>query len=110
MVCDRGINARVEKSQEVKRAGGVGMVLVNTSPNSLNADLHFVPTVHLADTDRTAVRTYAATAGASASLSQGLASVGTGNAPLIASFSSRGPLIAGDGNLLTPSSWTVSQT
>ena len=28
-------------------AGGVGMILVNTSANSLNADFHFVPTVHL---------------------------------------------------------------
>ena len=27
------------------------MILLNTSPNSINADFHFVPTVHLADTD-----------------------------------------------------------
>ena len=29
VVCDRGVNTRVEKSDEVKRAGGRGMVLVN---------------------------------------------------------------------------------
>ncbi len=50
VVCDRGVNARVSKSQAVLQAGGVGMLLLNTSPNSINADLHFVPTVHLADT------------------------------------------------------------
>ena len=102
VVCDRGVIARVEKSQEVKRAGGVGMVLTNTNVNSLNADLHAVPTVHLGVADRAAVRAYAATAAATASLSQGVATVGQVTAPLMASFSSRGPLLAGSGNLLKP--------
>ena len=102
VVCDRGVNARTEKSQEVKRAGGIGMVLVNTGANSINADLHFVPTVHLDVSARAALNAYAATAGATASLSQGVASVGLVNAPLMASFSSRGPLLAGAGNLLKP--------
>ena len=30
VVCDRGANARVNKSLAVKEAGGVGMILVNT--------------------------------------------------------------------------------
>jgi hypothetical protein len=64
--CDRGVNARVDKSAAVKEAGGVGMIMTNTSPNSLNADLHTVPTVHLADTDRPAIVAYIASAGASA--------------------------------------------
>ncbi|MBC7727835.1 MAG: S8 family peptidase [Microbacteriaceae bacterium] len=103
VVCERGVNARTEKSAEVKRAGGVGMILVNTNVNSLNADLHPVPTVHLAVPARAPVQAYAATAGATARLSQGvLAPTGTVNAPLMAAFSSRGPLRAGDGNLLKP--------
>jgi hypothetical protein len=32
VVCTRGVNARIDKSFEVKRAGGVGMVLVNPGP------------------------------------------------------------------------------
>ena len=52
VVCDRGVNARTEKSLAVQFAGGIGMILVNTSPNSVNADLHFVPTIHLQNTDR----------------------------------------------------------
>ena len=67
VVCDRGVTGRINKSLAVQEAGGVGMILVNTSPNSLNADFHSVPTVHLADTDRAAVKAYAATAGATAS-------------------------------------------
>ena len=70
VVCDRGVNARVNKSLAVQQAGGVGMILVNTSVNSINADFHFVPTVHLPDTDRAAVKAYAATAGATATINQ----------------------------------------
>ena len=62
VVCDRGVTARVNKSLAVQEAGGVGMILINTSVNSLNADFHFVPTVHLQSTDRAAVKAYAATA------------------------------------------------
>ena len=43
VVCDRGVVDRVAKSAEVKRAGGIGMVLVNLTENSRDADLHAVP-------------------------------------------------------------------
>ena len=101
VVCDRGTNARVSKSQAVLQAGGVGMLLLNLSPNSLNADLHFVPTVHLADTVAASVHAYAATAAATASIAQATLTYTT-PAPFTASFSSRGPLRAGAGNLLKP--------
>jgi len=101
VVCDRGVNARVNKSLAVKEAGGIGMILVNTSPNSINADFHSVPTVHLADTDRAAVKAFAAGTGATATISQAQI-VFNVPAPFTASFSSRGPLRAGNGNLLKP--------
>ena len=101
VVCDRGTNDRVDKSRAVQEAGGVGMILTNTSPNTLNADIHFVPTVHVADTVRAAIRAYAATAGATASFSKGVGSTGA-TAPDVASFSSRGPALAGGGDLLKP--------
>jgi hypothetical protein len=101
VVCERGVNARVNKSLAVAQAGGVGMILVNTSPNSLNADFHSVPSVHLADTARAAVEAYAATAGATAKINKAFADFTT-PAPFTASFSSRGPLRAGNGDLLKP--------
>jgi subtilisin family serine protease len=101
VLCDRGTNARVNKSLAVQEAGGVGMVLVNTSPNSLNADFHFVPTVHLQNTDRPAVKAYAATQGPTATINKATI-VYNVPAPLTASFSSRGPLRAGNGDLLKP--------
>ncbi len=100
VLCDRGVNARIEKSLEVKQAGGIGMVMTNTAPIGTNADLHFVPTVHLESTDRAAVKAYAATAGATATISKG--TITTVPAPFMAGFSSRGPLLAGDGDILKP--------
>jgi Subtilase family/Fibronectin type-III domain/Peptidase inhibitor I9/PA domain len=101
VVCDRGTNARVNKSLAVQQAGGVGMILVNVTPNTLNADFHSVPTVHLKDTDRAAIKAYAATPGATATIAQA-SIVLTAPAPFTASFSSRGPLLAGGGDLLKP--------
>lgn len=101
VVCDRGVSARVNKSLAVMDAGGVGMVLVNTSVNSLNGDFHSIPTVHLQSTDRAAVKAYAATAGATATVNAATVTY-TDPAPFTASFSSRGPLIAGGGDLLKP--------
>jgi hypothetical protein len=101
VLCDRGVNARVAKSQAVKDAGGVGMVLANVTPNSLNADFHFVPTVHVADTARAALKAYAATTGATARIAQSTILFNV-PAPQTAAFSSRGPLTAGGGDLLKP--------
>jgi len=101
VVCERGVNARVNKSLAVQQAGGVGMILVNTSVNSINADFHFVPTVHLPVDNRVAVETYAGTAGATATINQSTI-VFNAPAPFTASFSSRGPLRAGGGDVLKP--------
>jgi hypothetical protein len=101
VACDRGVNARINKSLAVQAAGGVGMILLNTSVNSLNADFHFVPTVHLQSTDRAAVQAYAGTPGAMATINQATL-VFNAAAPFTASFSSRGPLTAGGGDILKP--------
>jgi hypothetical protein len=101
VLCDRGVTARVNKSFAVQEAGGAGMVLVNVTPGSTNADFHYVPSVHLADTFRAAVKAYAATPGATATINQATI-VYDVPAPFTASFSSRGPLRAGGGDVLKP--------
>jgi subtilisin family serine protease len=101
VLCDRGVNARVDKSREVLNKGGVGMILVNVTPGSLNADFHFVPTVHLSDTNRAALKAYVATASPTATINQSTV-VFNAPAPFTAAFSSRGPLTAGGGDLLKP--------
>ncbi len=101
VVCERGVNARINKSLAVKDAGGVGVILINTSTNSINADFHFLPTVHLQADALAPVETYAATAGATATIAKGTITF-TDPAPFTAAFSSRGPLRAGAGDLLKP--------
>ncbi|MBP8947879.1 MAG: S8 family serine peptidase [Candidatus Promineofilum sp.] len=101
VVCERGVTARVNKSLAVQQAGGVGMILVNPAAQSLNADFHVIPTVHLQNTDKAAVEAYAATPGATATINPASFNYST-PAPYTASFSSRGPLTAGAGDLLKP--------
>ncbi|MDR6905950.1 subtilisin family serine protease [Agromyces sp. 3263] len=101
VLCDRGENARVNKSRAVAEAGGIGMVLVNTAPDNVVADFHAVPTVHVADTERGALKAYAATAGATATIAKGEVNLDA-PAPTVAAFSSRGPSSAAGGDLLKP--------
>ncbi|MDV3222645.1 S8 family serine peptidase, partial [Intrasporangium sp.] len=101
VLCERGATARTNKSLAVREAGGAGMVLVNTSTSSINADFHYVPTVHLDSDVYAEVKAYAGTAGATATIN--VATLTTDEpAPFTASFSSRGPLRAGGGDLLKP--------
>ena len=103
VLCDRGVNARVEKSDTVRLAGGVGMVLRNLTEGSLNADLHSVPTVHVNHTDGPLIKSYidGAAGAATAQLSQAVVNT-SAPAPDVAAFSSRGPSLAGGGDLLKP--------
>ena len=47
VLCERGTIGRVDKSAAVAAADGVGMVLANTGPGTVDADFHSVPTVHV---------------------------------------------------------------
>ncbi len=102
VVCDRGTNPRVEKSQEVQEAGGVGMILVNTTPDSLEADFHRLPTVHIdAEFRNDLLSALASDPGVTATLvGENLAEEGIPS-PQIAAFSGRGPL-AGAADILAP--------
>ncbi|HYE66314.1 MAG TPA: S8 family serine peptidase [Pyrinomonadaceae bacterium] len=106
VLCERGgaapLNARVDKSFAVQEAGGVGTVIANITANTLNPDLHVIPTVHVDHLAYPAIRAYIAANGASASaiISQGIVNTSVA-APLIAAFSSRGPSLA-TGDQLKP--------
>lgn len=103
VLCDRGVNPRVEKSQTVQDAGGIGMVLRNITASTLNADVHFVPTVHVDHIDGLAIKSYVDTAGSSATAQLSRAVFNDdAPAPDVASFSSRGPSRAGGGDILKP--------
>ncbi|WP_433359287.1 S8 family serine peptidase [Streptosporangium sp. CA-115845] len=99
--CVRGVTARVDKSAEVKRAGGVGMVLGNPSDQDTGADVHAVPTVHINTPDTEKVLAYAATPGATVTLLPSSSTEGV-EYPQIAGFSSRGPSLSNNGDLIKP--------
>ena len=105
VVCDRGVIARVDKSAEVKRVGGVGMVLANTSRSSLDSDVHTIPTVHVDEVAGAAIKSYVNTAGAQATVAFETGDTTGGSptpVPQIAGFSSRGPALANGSDLLKP--------
>jgi len=106
VVCDRGVNARLDKSFEVKRAGGVGMVLANVGPNSLNGDYHAVPATHITDVDGAAVKAYITSAGANATAKivplTAAELLAAPQVPEITDFSSRGPSTTTGGDILKP--------
>ena len=104
VVCDRGVSARVDKSAEVKRVGGAGMVLLNTSAaaNSLVADFHSVPSIHLPLATRASIYAYGTANGAAATGTiSPPATPPAVVAPVMADFSSRGPSLA-NLNILKP--------
>ncbi|WP_281964725.1 cell wall-binding repeat-containing protein [Serinicoccus marinus] len=103
VICTRGTNARVEKSETVEAAGGVGMILANnTNDESLNGDFHSVPTIHVNGTAGDAIKEYEAS---DPNPMATISASGEGpeiTVPEMAGFSSYGPAIAGGGDLLKP--------
>lgn len=104
VVCDRGVIDRTAKSAEVKRAGGVGMILVNVTASSEDVDLHAVPTVHVNPPASQEIKDKVT---ANPDILVALVDHDTTGLPVdpqpqIAGFSSRGPLGATGSDLLKP--------
>lgn len=92
VLCERGAIARVAKGYAVYLAGGAGMILFNANDGqSLNTDTHWVPAVHINNTNGLVIKDYIATAGASAVAQITAGEKTTVDAPWMAGFSSRGP-------------------
>jgi subtilisin family serine protease len=108
VVCERGVNDRVDKSKAVKRAGGVGMILANVEPGSLDADFHSVPTIHVADDDSPKIFRYIKRSQkrhvkATAAFVLGDATHKKPTpVPQVSEFSSRGPALANGSDILKP--------
>lgn len=105
VVCTRGEYDRVAKSEEVARAGGVGMILANPTPNSLDADFHSVPTVHVDEVAAEKIWDYIDTYSEEAPT----AAIKLGNltkkqtpVPQVAGFSGRGPASMVEGDMIKP--------
>jgi subtilisin family serine protease len=93
VVCQRGVTARVAKSEAVFNAGGVGMIMhENSDAGSLFSDSHFVPSVHVDQTPGLAIKAYVAANPGTATATLVAPQVSTWPyAPSMTDFSSRGP-------------------
>ena len=100
--CQRGVYDRTAKSAEVKRAGGIGMLLVNKTGSSIDLDEHSVPTVHLDAPAWDATYAYAATPGATVTFTKGNTAGPSPAVPVLAGFSSHGPVQADGNDILKP--------
>ena len=104
VVCDRGVTGRVQKGEVVAALGAGGMVLANDEPSgdSLNADAHALPAVHISFDDGVVLKEWmAGVTGEQASLSGGIEVISDDVADIMAAFSSRGPNRAVD--IVSPS-------
>ncbi|XP_030523163.1 subtilisin-like protease SBT1.6 [Rhodamnia argentea] len=94
VICDRGSSARVSKGLVVQKAGGVGMILANGMSNGegLVGDAHVIPTAALGANEGDAVKSYIlSTANPTATIDFRGTQIGIKPAPVVASFSGRGP-------------------
>ncbi|KAJ8767622.1 hypothetical protein K2173_018180 [Erythroxylum novogranatense] len=102
VLCQRGGKiARIDKGKEVKRAGGVGMILMNDKPDGYStlADVHVLPSSHVAYADGRAIRAYINTQNPTAEIKFEGTIIGLPDAPTVTSFSSRGPSLPSPGIL-----------
>ncbi|KAK7389202.1 hypothetical protein VNO78_24037 [Psophocarpus tetragonolobus] len=99
LVCLRGINPRIEKSVVAASVGAVGMILANDrdSGSGILSDPHVLPASHVDFASATYIYNYINhTKSPVAYISKAKTELGVKPAPIMASFSSRGP------NLLEP--------
>ncbi|KAL2516803.1 Subtilisin-like protease SBT1.2 [Abeliophyllum distichum] len=103
VMCERGGGiARLDKGQEVKNAGGSGMILANQEADgfSTSADPHVLPATHVTHAAGLKIKAYMNSMNSPMAglLFRGTI-IGDPLAPAVASFSSRGPSLASPGIL-----------
>lgn len=89
VICERGVNARVEKSYNVMVGGASGMLQYNPVRQGLATDNHFIPSVHLENDAGDALLDFMDShTGVLGTFTPGVATTVQGD--VMASFSSRG--------------------
>ncbi|KAF9620621.1 hypothetical protein IFM89_013647 [Coptis chinensis] len=94
VLCMRGEGLRVAKGEEVKRAGGVGMILGNGPSNGdeLTVDAHVLPATAVGANDATTILNYIKSSNKSvAQIDPAVTLLDAKPAPSMAAFSSVGP-------------------
>jgi hypothetical protein len=98
VVCNRGINGRIDKGRRVLQGGAAGMILTNNSAavTDLESDNHYLPAIQVQFNSNAVANFVTSHTNVMATWSQGTAQ--PSQPDVMASFSSRGP----DGDWLKP--------
>ncbi|XP_061989167.1 subtilisin-like protease [Rosa rugosa] len=103
VLCERGGGiGRIAKGEEVKRAGGAAMILMNEDIDGYStlADAHVLPATHVSYAAGLSIKAYInSTSTPMATILFKGTVIGDQNAPAVTSFSSRGPSLASTGIL-----------
>jgi len=95
VVCDRGVNARVEKAEVVQAAGGGGMILANAASNGDEeiGDAYAIPGVHITYDEGVALKAWLnnGDTGHRGAIQGTVQDTEANNGDVMAAFSSRGP-------------------
>ncbi|MFN2496514.1 MAG: S8 family serine peptidase [Pseudonocardiaceae bacterium] len=94
VICDRGVNPRLEKGRNVRLAGAGGMVLANSEADgeAAVADPHELPAVGIGFTAGQALKQWVSTGeGHQGSITGTVVSLDAREGDVMAAFSSRGP-------------------
>jgi Subtilase family/PA domain/Fibronectin type-III domain len=90
VMCQRGVNGRVDKGRRVLAGGAVGMILYNAVQQDTESDNHYLPTIHVDGPDTALLAFVNGHTNVVATWAQGQPTPSTPD--VMASFSSRGPL------------------
>ncbi|CAJ1949946.1 unnamed protein product [Sphenostylis stenocarpa] len=103
VACERGLNSRTAKGEEVKMAGGAGIILLNSQNHGeeLFADPHVLPGTSLGASASKTIRSYIHSEKAPTASISFLGTTYGDPAPVMAAFSSRGPSAVG-GDVIKP--------
>ncbi|XP_027335845.1 subtilisin-like protease SBT1.1 [Abrus precatorius] len=97
VACERGLNSRTEKGEEVKISGGAGMILLNSENQGeeLFADPHVLPATSVGASASKVIRSYIHSSKAPTASISFIGTTFEDPAPVMAAFSSRGPSAVG---------------
>jgi hypothetical protein len=90
VMCQRGTNGRIDKGRRVLAGGAAGMILYNHVKQDQETDNHYLPAIHVDGPDTALLAFVNGHTNVMATWAQGTAQ--PGQADMMASFSSRGPL------------------
>ena len=90
VMCERGINGRIDKGRRVLAGGAAGMILYNPINEDQESDNHYLPAIHVNGPDTALLAFVNGHTNVMATWAQGVATASPSD--VMAAFSSRGPL------------------